>query len=187
MIRKRETLIFYNRIERRFRMTILCIILGILLIGGGVSLMLTPLATFMAAGFIIGIGLLVYGIVGLANSIKYKVGALAIITNVLAIIVGIICFIRPGATLVIDTVLLYIIGAYFVLHGILSIAISFQEKKESDHWFLGLITGILSIGVGVFTFIFPQVTAVAVGILIGLYFIEAGISLIAMRFALDDD
>lgn len=168
-------------------MIILCIILGILLIGSGFSLMLTPLATFMAAGFIIGIGMLVYGIVGLANSIKYNVGALAIITNVLAIIVGIICFIRPGATLVIDTVLLYIIGAYFVLHGILSIAISLQEKKENDHWFLELITGILSIGVGVFTFIFPQVTAVAVGILIGLYFIEAGISLIAMRFALDDD
>lgn len=168
-------------------MTILCIILGILLIGGGVSLMLTPLATFMAVGFIIGIGLLVYGIIGLANSIKYKLGALAIITNVLAIIVGIICFIRPGATLAIDTVILYIIGAYFVLHGILSVVLAFRERKDNSRWFLELIVGILSVAVGVFTFIYPEVPAVAMGILIGLFFIESGISLIAMRFALDDD
>ena len=40
----------------------------------GISLMFTPFATFLAAGFIIGIMLFVYGIISLIRSIQQRAG-----------------------------------------------------------------------------------------------------------------
>ena len=46
-------------------MSVLFVILGVLLIIGGISCIFTPLATLLSAGYIIGILLLVFGIIGI--------------------------------------------------------------------------------------------------------------------------
>jgi uncharacterized membrane protein HdeD (DUF308 family) len=64
--------------------------------------------------------------------------------------------------------------------GIVTIINSISMKKAtgSGIWILSLIFGILDILVGCYSFFHPMVLAVSLGILIGIYFIETGLTLI---------
>jgi len=168
-------------------MVVLSIILGVLLIIGGISCMATPFATYLSTGYFVGIFMFVYGIAGLVRGFQKKAHALEIVVSVLAIIVGIISFVRPGTALVFDGVMLYVIAAWFVIQGIVSIVISFQMKSVSSGWFWGLIVGILGVILGIYSFAHPMVTALTAGLLIGFYFIESGIDLIVLAVAVDSE
>ena len=161
-------------------MAILSIILGVIITIFGISLMFTPFATFLAAGFIIGIMLFVYGIISLIRSIQQRAGVPAYVTSCLAIFVGFLAVFRPGGTLVIDFLLLIFIAIWFIVQGATNIYISIKRRKEIPGWGFGLAIGILGLAAGVLSFIFPQVEMFAVGILIGIFFIEAGLSLITV-------
>ena len=160
-------------------MTVLSVILGIFLIVGGICCFFTPLATFLAAGYIIGIMLFVYGIVALIRSIASKAGALAIITSILAIVVGFLAVFRPGGTLVIDSLILIFIAIWFLIQGVVSLVMSIKNRKEIPSWGLGVVAGIFGIAAGIICFINPYVEAFAAGFLIAIFLIEAGVSLIA--------
>jgi uncharacterized membrane protein HdeD (DUF308 family) len=110
-------------------MGIISVILGVLLVIGGFSLMFTPLATFLATGYILGILLLVYGIAGIIRCISHKADALEWILNILAVIVGLIALFRPGSTLVFDSLILVIIACWFLVQGVVQIVLAFKEKS----------------------------------------------------------
>lgn len=158
-------------------MTVLSIILGILMIFCGISLMCTPLATFLYAGFYLGILLLVYGIAGIVRAFQGKAYVFETVCSVLAVIVGIAALIRPGSTLVLDGMILYMAAFWFVFRGVLSIVLAFKVKGFDKHWIFGLIIGILSLIFGIYSFVHPAVMALTTGILIGLYCVEVGIDM----------
>ncbi len=159
-------------------MTVLSIILGILLIFGGISLMCTPLATFLSAGYFLGIMMLVYGIAGIVRAFQKRAYITETVCSVLAVIVGVIALIRPGSTLVLDAMIVYMAAFWFVLRGAMSIAFAFRMRGIDKGWFWGLIIGILSLIVGIYSFAHPMVMALTTGILIGVYCMEAGIDMI---------
>ncbi len=161
-------------------MSVLCVILGIILIFGGVACLFTPLATLLSAGYIIGILLLVFGIFSIIRAIQEKGGVLDWILSILAIIVGIVAMVRPGGSLVIDTVLVYLLIAFFLVEGVLQICIAFKSKAVNKGWYWNLIAGIICVIVGIICLIQPMVAAVTIGILIAFIFIAAGFSLIAL-------
>lgn len=161
-------------------MAVLSIIVGIILSVSGVFCIFTPFATFMAAGYIIGIMLFIYGIIALIRSIQKRAGVLAYISSILAIFVGFLAVFRPGATLVFDYLILIFIAIWFIVQGIASIYISIRRRKELPGWGYGLASGIFGLAAGVISFIFPQVEMFAVGILIGIFLIETGLSLITV-------
>ena len=167
-------------------MVVLSIIIGVLLIIGGFSCMFTPLTTFFATGYFLGIILLVYGIAGIIRGITHKADVLEWVLNILSIIVGLIALFRPGSTVAIDSMLLIIIAVWFVVMGVIQIVLAFKNKGVVKGWYWNLIAGILAIIVGIYSFAHPTFTAVTAGILIGFYFVESGISLIAMALAVDD-
>ena len=139
-------------------MGVLSVILGVLLIIGGFSCMFTPLATFLSTGYFLGIMMLVYGVGGIIRAVSHKADALEWILNILAVIVGLIALFRPGSTLIFDSMILVIIACWFVVQGVIQIVLSLKAKGVFKGWYWGLIAGIL----------------------IGLYFVESGISLIAL-------
>ena len=134
----------------------------------------------MAAGYIIGIMLFIYGIIALIRSIQKRAGVPAYITSALAIFVGFLAVFRPGGTLVIDILILVFIAIWFIVQGATSIYISIKRRKELPGWGFGLASGIFGLAAGVLSFIFPQVEMFAVGILMAIFLIEAGISLITV-------
>lgn len=166
-------------------MMILSIILGILMIITGACCLFTPLTTYLATGYFMCVMLLFYGIAGLVYYFKKKGNVLKVVVSVLAIIVGLISLFLPGTTLVFDTVMIYMTAAWFLVMGIVSIVVAFKVRKVEKYWFLGLISGILGVVMGIYSFLHPQMLALSSGMLIGFYFIETGISLIAMSIVMD--
>ena len=161
-------------------MSVLFVILGVLLIIGGISCIFTPLATLLAAGYIIGILLLVFGVIGIVRDIQEKGDVLEWILHILSIIVGIIAIVRPGGTLVIDGLLIFFLAAFFLVMGVIQLVMAFKTKATNKGWFWNLIVGILAVIVGIICFVYPNIAAITVGVLIGIFFVEIGISLIAL-------
>ena len=166
-------------------MMILSIILGIMMIITGSCCFFTPLSTFLSTGYFMSVMFLFYGIVGLVRSFKKKAETLEVVVSVLAIVLGLISLFLPGTTLVFDTVMIYMTAAWFLVMGIVSIVVAFKVRKVEKFWFLGLISGILGVIMGIYSFLHPQVFALSSGMLIGFYFIETGMSLIATSIVMD--
>lgn len=166
-------------------MLILTAILGVVLVVAGFSFMFTPFATFFATGYFFCILFFIYGIFGIVRAITKKdVSVLGVITSIFAIVIGIVAIIRPGSTLEIDLIVLYLIAAWFILLGITSIVTSIMARKVSGQWVWALIAGILGVIVGIITFAHPAVAIFAVAILIGFFFIEIGFEMIATSIAI---
>ncbi len=163
-------------------MAILGAILGILMVILGFSLMFTPLATFLATGYFVGIIFLVYGIYGIIRAFQKKAKVLDILVSILALVVGIISLIRPGSTLVFDGIMIFVIAAWFLILGIVSIVQSIRARHVEKAWWCRLIAGICSIILGIICAVNPLLTAVAGGIMIGLFFIVTGFNLITAGF-----
>ena len=164
-------------------MTVLFVLLGILLIAGGVGCIFTPVATMLSAGYLVGIVLLVYGIFGIVRAVTEKGEVVDWILSILAIIVGIVALFRPGGTLVIDGILIYLLAAFFLVQGVLQIYKGIKSRKENSGWGWNIFAGILGLVVGIICIANPMVSVVTIGILIGLFFIEAGVSLCAIAMS----
>lgn len=100
------------------------------------------------------------------------------IRGTVAIIFGLLTWFVPGITLL---WLVFLFGAYALIDGTLNIVASF--RAAAHHWAL-LIEGILGIGAGIVTFLWPAMTAIVLlfviafwAILTGIFEIVAGIRL----------
>jgi len=165
-------------------MSILSIILGVLLIIGGVCCMFTPFATFLSAGFIIAIMMFVYGVYGVVRFFNKESGVLELISSILAILVGVIAVVRPGSTLVLDDFVLNMVSAWLLVKGFINIIVAIRVRDEVKGWGWGVAAGVLSIIAGVLSFMHPMITALTVGIMMGMFFIENGIDMIVLGSAL---
>ena len=166
-------------------MTILSIILGLIMIIGGVTCMASPLTTFVSTGYFVSVMLLLYAIAGIIRYTRKKADVLEIVLSVLAIILCVISLFLPGTTLVFNTMMIYMTAAWFLVQGVVTIVLAFKVRKEVDLWFLGLISGILGVIVGVYSFLHPAVLALSAGMLIGFHFIETGINTIVIGTIMD--
>ncbi len=169
-------------------MTVLFIILGILMIAGGFSCMFTPLLTFMNAGYFIVIMVTVYGILGIIRAIRFKRFGVSFVFSILSVILGIAMMIFPASLLLAENMMLIITAVWFVLMGIVTIvnSVTITRKTGSKIWILQLIFGILAVLIGGYSFFQPMVLAVSLGILIGVFFIETGFTLMFTGIVVDD-
>ncbi len=159
-------------------MTVLSIILGVLMIFAGISLMCTPLATFLSAGYFLGILMFVYGIAGIIRAFQKKNYIFETVISILAIIGGFFAIIRPGSTLILDAMIVYFAAFWFVARGAFDLVMGIKLKGISSNWIWIVILGILSIIIGIYSFVHPTVMALATGLLIGIYCVESGIDMI---------
>ena len=165
-------------------MVVLSVILGVLLMIGGFACIFTPLATFFTTGYFLCALMLVFGIVGI---VRAKADVFEIIVSILAIIVGLIALFRPGSSLVFDGVILIFIACWFLVEGIAMIVEGVKSRATNSNWWVNLIVGILGIIVGIIAFANPMFTAVTADMLLGLFFIQIGITLISLAFASEEE
>ncbi len=94
-----------------------------------------------------------------------------VLRGVLALALGVLAFAAPGPTL---AALIFVFAAYAILDGILAIAFG-VSVPGGPSWLL-VIAGIAGIAIGVYTAVSPQVTAVALTLLIGTFAFVRGIA-----------
>lgn len=165
-------------------MKVLSIILGILLTICGVVCLFNPGATFLATGYVFAIMLFVYGIGGIIAVIAKQIRPAFLWAAIPALIIGIVSLFLPSDASTIHVIMLYLLAFWFIIQGIISIYTSVRSRFFNHTWVLGLILGIIAIFLGIYTAVHPMVGVFALGILVGIFLIEAGINMIVMGSAL---
>jgi uncharacterized membrane protein HdeD (DUF308 family) len=99
-----------------------------------------------------------------------------LVRGILAILFGIATLVMPGITLIVFVVLF---GGYALLDGVVLSILSIKDRKYHRDWWLMLLTGLVSIGAGIVTFVWPGITAVSLFYVIVAWAIVGGIFEIA--------
>jgi uncharacterized membrane protein HdeD (DUF308 family) len=95
-----------------------------------------------------------------------------LIRGIVAILFGILCFVWPGLSLL---ALVTVFGAYAIVDGVFNLAHAIGGPRDSERWWALLLEGILGIAVGVLTFVWPNVTALALLYIIGAWALFTGV------------
>ena len=158
--------------------TILFTVIGILTIIGGISMLATPLLTYLGTGPCIVMLFFINGIVGIVHGFFEHRFDKNFFLAILSLILGIIGATVPGIAAMNNSILLYMAAAWFCVRGVFTIINAIASRKEGGLKILSIVLGVLSIILGVYSIAHPAVMAVSLGILISFYFIESGIDMI---------
>src|SRR5262245_38198080 len=104
-----------------------------------------------------------------------------VLWGLLGIAAGVITFFYPGITAI---VLLYLIGFWAIVRGVMEIIAAIQVRKVIDNEWLLILAGVCSVIFGMIMLARPGAGAFAVLWLIGLMSIVIGILLIALSVRL---
>ncbi len=152
------------------------IIVGILALG-------SPLVTGVGIVMLIGVMILLAGIVRLFGAFKagsFGAGVLALLSGLVAIVVGGYMLSRPGAGL---ATLTWILALYFVISGIGEVIVGLGMKPIKG-WVWNVFSGVVGLLLGIMIWRqFPLSGAWAVGTLVGVYFIMGGWGMIGVASA----
>jgi uncharacterized membrane protein HdeD (DUF308 family) len=94
-----------------------------------------------------------------------------VLRGILALSLGVLVFASPATSLV---ALIFVFAAYAFVDGIFAIAFG-ATAPGGPRWLL-VIAGILGSAIGVYTVVSPQVTAVALVLLIGSFAVVRGVA-----------
>jgi uncharacterized membrane protein HdeD (DUF308 family) len=97
-----------------------------------------------------------------------------VLRGILALALGVLAMVAPAPTL---AALIFVFAAYAIADGILAITVGVVAPGGS-RWLL-VIGGVIAIGIGIYTLASPQVTAVALVLLIGAFAFVRGIAEVA--------
>jgi uncharacterized membrane protein HdeD (DUF308 family) len=116
-----------------------------------------------------------------STSVLVRNWHLLALRGVAALLFGLITLFDPGIGL---AALVLLFGAYAIADGILTIALVVAHRRGERHWVWAIMGGLLSIVVGVLTFVMPGVTALALLFLIAAYLVIVGVTEIATSIRL---
>lgn len=167
-------------------MRILTIISGILMVLTSAFCFMNPGQTFLVLAFVIGLVMVLNGVI---HTLAYLIGrglhnrgdnngwilTEALITLVLGILI--LC-----NQLVVDAAIPMVFGIWLVTSGILRIEASthINKEKKKSNFRTTLITGILTVLVGVFGFINPMMGWLSTAILLGVFMLMQGINVLEL-------
>jgi len=100
-----------------------------------------------------------------------------VVRGLVALAIGILAFVQPGVTLI---ALIAVFAAYAIVDGVLAIAAG-VTVDGGPRWMF-IVGGILGIVIGLLTINRPDVTAVALVLLIGVWAIATGVTEVAAAY-----
>ena len=161
-------------------MLVLSIILGILLIGCGVTCIMTPIATTMSLMYFYLFILFIVGIFTLIRCIAYKRFGLEFVYSILTILAGGFILYSPNLTFVTQQIMLYIMAGWLFLRGVVDIVICFKTRPYigAGAFIFSLIISVLIMISGIYSIVHPMVFSEMLGILASAYLIVEGMDII---------
>jgi uncharacterized membrane protein HdeD (DUF308 family) len=157
-------------------------VLGILF---GIGAFIWPGMTLLVLVAFFGAYMFVDGVVALWQAIQFRHDRerwpMLLLEGVLGVAIGAITFFMPGITAL---AWLYLIAAWAIVTGILEITLAIRLRKVIDREIFVILTGILSIALGIALFLMPLAGLIAWVWLIGAYSIVFGVLLLGLAFRL---
>lgn len=164
----------------------LVVLRGIAAIVFGILTFIWPVPTLAALVILFGAYAMVEGSFAIASGIlggalNGRSRWLLVLEGLAGVIAGLVTLLLPEITAV---GLLYAIGAWAIVTGILEVVAAIHLRKEiSDEWLL-VLEGILSLAFGVLVFIYPSASALSILWLISIYAVAFGATIVALGFRL---
>ena len=172
-------------------MKVIGIVIGILLILGGISCMLTPAATYLTLAWVAGFSMIVDAIGNIATWFAKKKDRMAdswdLAGAIASLIFGIILVSSAAAQVLTAVIMVNIVAVWIIVKGIIRIVAAVrlrQLRKALDAQVLGrnwgkiLAMGILMTVCGIFCLIDSGILMVVIGIAVGIAIISSGVNLI---------
>jgi uncharacterized membrane protein HdeD (DUF308 family) len=158
----------------------------------GLAGMTFGLVTFFAPGISLAALVLVFGAYAFADGVLAIISAvrrgrgadrwwLLLLEGIAGIAAGVVTLLWPGITAL---VLLYLIAAWALVTGVLEIAAAIRLRKAIKGEWLLILTGVLSVALGVLLVLFPGPGALALVIWIGAYAFVFGALMLALGLRL---
>jgi uncharacterized membrane protein HdeD (DUF308 family) len=153
---------------------------GLLAIAFGVMAIVWPGLTLFWMIWLFGVYAIVDGVLeiwsGIRNRYRHDRWWTEILIGLAGIVAGFLVLVLPGVTAI---VLIYFIAAWMIFSGVMGIIYAIRVRNEiSNEWFI-IISGVLSVIVGLYFLAFPRDGALSLVWLIGIYAILFGIMLVA--------
>jgi uncharacterized membrane protein HdeD (DUF308 family) len=124
---------------------------------------------------------------GLVTTLARNWWAIAL-RGAVAILFGIVSFAWPELTVV---VLVALFGAWALIDGVLLLVAAWRQAERGRRWWPLLVEGILGVAAAAVTFLWPDITALALLFVIGAWAIVTGLTeiaaAIAMRRVIDNE
>lgn len=160
----------------------IAMITGIVTLLLGVYTIVRPLRTFLSVGWILGFLLLVNGIELAAIALSKKKKEIgAIVLGVLEAIGGLVLLFSGIQRILTDITAAYLVGFCIMVYGVYQIVNGTKIFKESKgKGVLGIICGIVSVLIGLISFVHPVVTMFSVGYVIAFSILMQGINMIVL-------
>jgi uncharacterized membrane protein HdeD (DUF308 family) len=95
-----------------------------------------------------------------------------LLRGIVAILFGVLTFMQPGISL---ATLVLLFGAFAFADGVLGSWTAISHRKDTEHWWVLLLEGLLGIGVGALTVFNPAVTALVLLFYIAIWAIATGV------------
>ena len=161
---------------------VLFLIEGIVLVVLGMLAIVVPQIATLAVAIFLGWLFLISGIVGLITTFMARHAPgfwWALLSAVVAIAAGLLLVEWPVSGAISLT---YLLIAFFVIEGVVSIMYALEHKKElSGRWAWMLVSGIIDLVLAVMILAgLPSTAAWALGLLVGINMLFGGTSMIAM-------
>jgi uncharacterized membrane protein HdeD (DUF308 family) len=158
---------------------------GIFALIFGVAAVFFPWAAFLSLVFVFGIFAMVNGIIALVSAFSGNAKSEGwwwlILEGAFGILIGILTLVQPAAM---AQAMLLLIGAWALVTGIFEIVTAIRLRKEIEGELWLILAGLASVIFGVLVFIFPGSGAFAIGLVVGVYAIIFGVTLIALALRL---
>jgi uncharacterized membrane protein HdeD (DUF308 family) len=102
-----------------------------------------------------------------------------LVLSILSIAAGIVALAWPGITALALTVW---VGAWALVTGIAEMIVSFQGSKTAGERALWMLSGLISVALGIVLFIRPDIGALSLATVFGLYAVVYGVSGVVLSF-----
>ena len=167
-------------------MRVLTILSGILMLVTGAFCLVNEGQTFQVIAFVVGIVMVINGII---HTLAYLVGrglnnkgdnnGWILVDALITLLLGILVLCNQ---LVVDMAIPMVFGMWVLVSGILRVeaATHINQERKLSNFRSTLITGILTVIIGLFGFINPLVSWVTVVFLLGIFLVMQGINIIEL-------
>lgn len=152
------------------------IVAGVVLIIASFAVLFAPGLTLLAIALIASVAFLVSGVFDIVNFVRFhksmNLSGWAVVYAALDIILGLILLVHP---LIFSAVIPWIVGAFFLVYGIVEAIGSFQVRSAKvSRWGWMLFSGIVGVLCGMMFFVIPETFS----IFLSVFLLVRGVSLV---------
>jgi uncharacterized membrane protein HdeD (DUF308 family) len=158
---------------------------GIITVLTGVIAVFWPAATLLAIAVIFAIQLIISGVFRFVASfaVTWETGWLRALTAVLAVISFIVGVYLLGHLVLSVVVLAVVLGIYWMAHGVVELFLAFGHPELTGRgWIIG--SGVLGIVAGAILVLFPTLSLFALTVVLGVWLVIFGASIIGRALQL---